>query len=175
MRRLRRWRRGAGALLLLLGTGLSAACEVDEAPVFRCEAAGGAKFIELCASMPVGSASGHLQYRFGSQGGPGAARRPELVFPGQLAGSLGRFYGSTYTVAGVYTQSIRFQTAQASYAVFTESRAGATIAAGVRVKRLGTGATTTVSCSERPRFYLHGLERVLACDPDTPVGRACIR
>ena len=65
-------------------------------------------------------------------------------------------------------------TGRASYEVFTESRGMATTAAGVRAREVGTGKMTTVACSERPRFYIHELKGLIACDPDTPIGRACI-
>lgn len=35
--------------------------------------------------------------------------------------------------------------------------------------------TTNIKCSERPRFYLFDLKDLLACDPLTPVGKACIQ
>lgn len=98
----------------------------------------------------------------------------ELAYPIDLDGSLRRFHGATYTAHGIYTQSVRFETGQASYTVFTEAKGGATTAAGVRVTMLGTGRTSVVACSERPRFYIHELKGAIACDTRTPVGKACI-
>jgi hypothetical protein len=65
-------------------------------------------------------------------------------------------------------------TGKVSYEVFTESRGMATTAAGVRVREVGSGKVMTVACSERPRFYIHELKGLIACDSDTPIGRACI-
>ena len=150
------------------------ACESGSVPLFSCEASGGKKYIELCASSPVAAPDGFLEYRFGALDKDGNERSVELVFPSSRSGSLQRFYGATYTKTGVYTQSIRFTTGKASYEVFTEARGMATTAAGVRVRDLGAGKTATVACSERPRFYIHELKGLVACDPSTPVGRACI-
>ena len=50
-----------------------------------------------------------------------------------------------------------------------------TIDAGVRVRDRASGKTTTVSCSERPRFYIYDLKGLVSCDGETPVGSACIR
>jgi hypothetical protein len=145
-------------------------------PIFACEAAGGRKYIELCASSPVQGPDAFLEYRFGAQDSEGNVKTVELVYPAQRAGSLQRFFGATWSRGGVYTQSIRFETAKASYEVFTEARGSATTAAGVRVRELGQGGkVATVQCSERPRFYIHELKDAVACDPATPVGRACIR
>jgi hypothetical protein len=45
----------------------------------------------------------------------------------------------------------------------------------VQVKARASGKVTTIYCSERPRFYVFELQGLLACDPETPVGKACIR
>jgi len=50
-----------------------------------------------------------------------------------------------------------------------------TIAAGVEVRDTKSGRTSTISCSERPRFYIHELQGFVDCDAETPVGKACIR
>jgi hypothetical protein len=163
-----------GALLLLLARS-AFGCESGDTPIFSCDAAGGRKYIELCAASPMDPSTGFLQYRFGAQDADGNTRSVDLAFPARREGSLRQFYGSTYTTRGVYTQSIRFETHEASYRVFTESTGSATTAAGVRVTLRRTGRTSTIACSERPRFYIHELEDVVACDPATPVGRACIK
>lgn len=166
----------ATLLYAALFLGVSAqACDSGDTPIFSCEAASGKKYIELCASSPMDAKTGYLEYRFGAQDRDGHTQSVELTFPARREGSLRRFFGATYTDKGIYTQSVRFETEQASYAVFTESKGMATTAAGVRVTVLRTGKTSTVSCSERPRFYIHELQSVLACDPATPVGKACIK
>lgn len=166
---------------LLFSSNLAHACETDAQPIFSCEADNGRKFIELCASGEPGGAPSTLQYRFGSQTPEGRDDAVELEFPDKPAGSLGRFFGAVYTHKGVYTQSVRFKSAGFSYTVFTESwpdadsAEGAAGSAGVTVRNLGTGKSRTVDCSERPRFYIFELQNVLACDPATPVGKACIQ
>lgn len=172
------------ALVALLGCpllpgGEARACEAEARPIFSCEAAGGRKFIELCAfGEPDISA---LQYRFGSQTAEGGDGKVELEFPAERAGSLRRFFGAVYKQRGVYTQSVRFNAGGFSYSVFTrswrdaDSAEGMAGAAGVTVRNLRTNKTLTVDCSERPRFYIFELQGVLACDPETPGGKACIR
>lgn len=174
-----------GALMALLGSpllpgGPVQACEAEATPIFSCEAAGGRKFIELCAFGEPGSMSG-LQYRFGAQTPASGDGTLELEFPEELPGSLSRFLGAVYRHRGVYTQSVRFNSAGFSYTVFTkswrdaDSAEGMAGSSGVAVRNLRTGKSTTVDCSERPRFYIFELQGVLACDPETPVGRACIQ
>ena len=149
------------------------ACDDDATPIFSCEASNGRKFIELCASSPL-SHGGFLEYRFGSLDREGRERAAELVFPSQRAGPLERFWGATYARRGLYTQSVRFDTGSHSYTVFTRARGSRDEGAGVEVKARASGKVTTVYCSERPRFYIFELKDLLACDPDTPVGKACI-
>lgn len=171
-------RRARGAVLAAaLGAASCAAsaCDDGATALFSCDASGGRKYIELCASSPASGPDAFLEYRFGAQDADGRTQSVELKFPPQRSGSLQRFVGATYTAGGIYTQSVRFETPQASYTVFTESRGMQTTAAGVRVRDLRSGKLVTVACSERPRFYIHELKDVLACDPQTPVGRACIR
>lgn len=165
---------------LLLPGGEARACEAEARPIFSCEAAGGRKFIELCAAGESGSVSA-LQYRFGSQTSEGGDGKVELEFPAERQGSLRRFLGAVYRHRGVYTQSVRFNTGSVSYTVFTrswrdaDSAEGMAGSAGVTVRNLRTGRATTVDCSERPRFYIFELQGVLACDPETPAGKACIQ
>lgn len=105
----------------------------------------------------------------------------ELEYPDAPAGSLGQFFGAVYTHRGVYTQSVRFRSSGFSYTVFTESwpdadsAEGTAGSAGVTVRNLRTHKSTTVDCSERPRFYIFELQDVIACDSETPVGKACIQ
>ena len=152
------------------------ACDSGTFALFGCEAAGGKKYIELCASSPIDAEDSFLEYRFGAQDRDGNEKSVELVYPPSRTGSFKHFYGATYTSkSGVYTQSIRFETAKASYEVYTEARGNSTVAAGVRVRELASGKTANVACSERPRFYIYELKGRVGCDPGTPVGRACIR
>lgn len=37
------------------------------------------------------------------------------------------------------------------------------------------GRKLIVACSERPRFYIHDLQDLVPCDPETPVGTACVK
>ncbi|HMW78217.1 MAG TPA: hypothetical protein PKA22_10480 [Rhodocyclaceae bacterium] len=163
-----------GLLLLLLASRPVFACETGTFAVFACEAARGRKFIELCASSPV--EGGFLEYRFGAQDKDGNEQSVEFVYPPSRSGSFKHFFGATYTAKdGVYTQSVRFQTAKASYEVYTHARGMATIRAGVKVREIGGGRTTDITCTERPRFYIHELKGHIDCDTSTRVGRACIR
>jgi hypothetical protein len=55
------------------------------------------------------------------------------------------------------------------------SRGRKTIEFGVEVRDRKTGKTSVVSCSERPRFYIFDLKGLVPCDPETPVGTACVK
>jgi hypothetical protein len=160
-------------LLASLALPVAHACESGAAVIFGCEAAKGRKFIELCASSPV-TEDGYLEYRFGSLDADGEEQSAELEFPAEREGSLARFYGATYKHKGIYTQSVRFESGAYSYAVFTHAKGEETIDAGVEVRNRDTGKTSTVACSERPRFYIFELKGLLACDPETPAGKQCI-
>ena len=164
------------ALSSLVAAQASAlACEADATAIFSCEAAKGRKFIELCAAADIKGPEPFLQYRFGSLDASGREASAELEFPAQRKGSIKHFFGATYTSAGIYTQSIRFLHAGFSYSVFTSARRNRELDAGVEVRNLSTGKSTIVSCSERPRFYIHEFEGLLQCDPKTPIGLACIK
>jgi hypothetical protein len=165
----------AGVAALAVASCAASACEKGSFPLFGCEAAKGRKFIELCAPQPLDSRTGHLRYRFGSLDDEGNEKGVELEYPAVAGGSLNRFYGATYTHKGVYTQSVRFVTGNYSYTVYTRSRGTETIDAGVEVRDRKSGKTSVLSCSERPRFYIHELQGLVACDPETPVGEACIK
>jgi hypothetical protein len=161
------------ASLGLLPLGAAHACERDEFALFACEAAKGRKFIELCAPSPLDAASGWLVYRFGTADGKDARGTVEFEYPRKKTGSLKQFFAATYTSDSVYTQSVRFVTGGYSYRVYTRARSRGLPEAGVDVHHLGTGKTTTVECSELPRFYIHELKGLVPCDPETPVGVAC--
>jgi hypothetical protein len=175
--RRRRARFATPALATLLAVCLPAfGCDPEATAVFGCEAARGRNFIELCApAASTGPEAGALQYRFGSLDGAGREKTVELEFPHAPEGSLRQFFGATYTYECVYTQSIRFLSGGYSYTVFTRTRGTRLLGAGVDVLNQATGKTRTVDCSERPRFYIFELQGRVPCDPETPVGRACIR
>lgn len=160
--------------LIAVSAQAALACDADAFAIFRCEAANGRKFIELCSSSPP-ARDGFLAYRFGALDPDGREQRTELSFPQQRRGSLARFYAATYEHDGAYVQSIRFATATHSYTVFTRARKSRDEDAGVEVRDLATGKKATVYCSERPRFYIFDLKGLLACDAETPIGKACIR
>ena len=160
--------------VLALFTASAQACESGSVALFGCDAAKSRKFIELCAPSPLDAQSGFLQYRFGSLDKDGVEKAVELEYPVERAGSLKRFYAATYTHKGIYTQSVRFVSGNFSYTVFTRARGMQELDAGVEVRDRNTGKTSIVSCSERPRFYIFDLKEFVACDPETPVGRACI-
>ena len=166
-------RYGCFALLGLLSPA-ALACE-GAVSLFCCDAAKSRKFIELCAPSPLDARTGFLVYRFGSLNDDGTEKAVELEYPIDRAGSLKRFYAATYTSNGVYTQSVRFVTGNFGYTVFTRARGMETIEAGVEVRDGKSGRTSTILCSERPRFYIHELKGLVACDPETPVGTACIK
>ena len=155
---------------------LSAAAHACSGSValFGCDAAQSRKFIELCAPSPLDD-SGYLVYRFGSLDEDGNEKSVELEYPTERAGSLKRFHAATYSYGGVYTQSVRFVSGNFRYTVFTRSRGAQTIAAGVEVRDRKNGKTSVVSCNERPRFYIFELKGLVACDPETPVGTACLK
>jgi len=156
------------ALLLLLACAAASAtaCPPDTTALFGCDA-GKRKFIELCAPSPIDE----IIYRFGSADANGEETKVELEYRREPR----RFFGATYTKDGVYTQSVRFRSGAFDYTVYTEARGMQTIDAGVRVRDRTSGKTTTVSCSERPRFYIYDLKGLVSCDGETPVGSACIR
>ena len=152
------------------------ACNADgEQAIFSCEAVHGRKFIELCAPAPLSAQDGYLRYRFGAQDKDGNEARVELAYPDDLDGSLARFYAAVYTYKGVYTQSVRFTRGGYDYRVYTEARGARELGAGVEVRDRKSGKTTRIACSERPRFYIWELKGLVACDPETPVGKACLK
>jgi len=164
---------GCFALLAIVSSA-ACACPSDSFALFSCDAAGSRKFIELCAPSPV-DASGFLLYRFGSLDKEGSEKAIELEYPTQLAGSLKRFHAATYTHRGIYTQSVRFVSGDHDYTVFTRAQGSRELDAGVEVRNRKTGKTSIISCSERPRFYIFELKGLVPCDPETPVGNACVK
>lgn len=150
-------------------------CESDAAPIFGCEAAKGKKFIDLCATSETTSEPGYLQYRFGSLDGLGQEKAVELKFPQNRKGSFNKFFGATYTYKGIYTQSIRFLSGSYSYTVFTRAKGSRLLGSGVDVRNKATGKTLTVECDSPPKFYIFELKGLVACDPETPIGNACIQ
>ena len=165
----------AFACFVALASAAARACDSGAVALFGCDAAQSRKFIELCAPSPLDAKSGYLVYRFGSLNEDGEEKSVEFEYPADSTGSLKRFYGATYTHAGVYTQSVRFVSGNFGYTVFTRSRGAQTIAAGVEVRDRKSGKKSIVACNERPRFYIFELQGVVACDPETPVGTACIK
>jgi len=161
------------AAALVLPAHDAGACDPDTTSLFGCNAAHNRKFIELCAPSPLDAKDGFMFYRFGTLNRDGSDGAIEFEFPARRAGSLARFFAAAYTDHGVYTQSVRFVSGDYSYRLFTES-GGKQEDAGVDVCNLKTGATTRISCSERPRFYIFDLKDIVPCDPDTPLGRACL-
>jgi hypothetical protein len=166
--------RYGGLGLLALLSSAAHACGGGSFSIFGCDAAKSRKFIELCAPSPLDAQSGFLLYRFGSLDKDGEEKAVELEYPPEDEGSLKRFFAATYTHAGVYTQSVRFVSGKFGYTVFTRARGSQTIDAGVEVRDRKTGMTSTISCSERPRFYIYELNGLVPCDPETPVGNACV-
>jgi hypothetical protein len=165
-----------GIAMLAAIASAASACDSGSFPLFGCEAARSRKFIELCAPSPVDPKDGLPPLSLRSLDDDREEKAVELEYPPTPEGSLKRFYGATYTHNGVYTQSVRFITSgTVSYTVYTRSRGMQTIDAGVEVRDRKSGKTTVVSCSERPRFYIHELQGLVACDPETPVGEACIK
>jgi len=151
------------------------ACDAGTFPLFGCDAAKSRKFIELCAPSPLDPQSGYLRYRFGSLDEDGAEKALELEYPEAGTHSLKRFYAATYTHGGVYTQSVRFVAGNFGYTVFTRARGAQTLDAGVEVRDRRSSKTSVISCSERPRFYIFELKGLVPCDPETPVGTACVK
>lgn len=168
-------RRMALALATFAQATLALACDDGAVALFACEAANGRKFIELCAPSPLDAASGFLTYRFGRLDKDGSEKAVELVYPAKREGSLKKFHGATYTSRGIYTQSIRFVSGDFGYTVFTRARGNQDLDAGVEVRDRKTGKAAIVYCSERPRFYIFELKGLVACDPETPAGTACIK
>lgn len=160
---------------LLLAAQVARACDSDAVAIFSCSAASDRKFIELCAGDSSGPGGRYLQYRFGSLDRSGGEKRVELEYPARSADSAKRFMGAVYTHKGIYTQSIRFETGDFSYRVYTEAKGAQFMGAGVEVRNLKTGKLRIVECNDTPRFYIDDLKGWLACDPDTPAGQACIR
>ncbi len=105
----------------------------------------------------------------------GNERAVELEYPAPGVHTLRGFYAATYTHDGVYTQSVRFVRDNFGYTVFTRARGSQVLDAGVEVRDRRNGKTSTVLCSEMPRFYIFELKGLVACDPETPVGTACVK
>ena len=84
-------------------------------------------------------------------------------------------FAAVYTHQGVYTQSVRFVTGNFAYTVFTHARGMQELDSGVEVRNRKTGKASIVKCSERPRFYIFELKGLVSCDPETPVGMACVK
>jgi hypothetical protein len=160
---------------LAVASPAALACPSDAVALFGCDAAKSRKFIELCAPSPLDAQSGYLLYRFGSLDKDGVENAVEFEYPPDSAGSLKRFYAATYTHGDVYTQSVRFISGNFGYTVFTRARGSREIGAGVEVRDRRSGKTSTIACSERPRFYIFELQGLVPCDPETPVGTACIK
>ena len=161
--------------LLAVLSSTAHACDSGAVALFGCDAASSRKFIELCAPAPLDARSGYLLYRFGALDKDGVEKAVELEYPAERRGSLKRFYAATYEHGGVYTQSVRFVTGNFGYTVYTRARGSQTIDAGVEVRDRKSGKTSIVSCSERPRFYIFELQGLVPCDPETPVGTACVK
>jgi hypothetical protein len=161
--------------LLVALSSSATACDSGSFPLFGCDAAKSRKFIELCAPSPVDAQSGYLRYRFGSLDENGAEKALELEYPPSRTDSFKRFYAATYTHGGVYTQSVRFVSGNFGYTVFTRARGLQVLDAGVEVRDRNSGKTSVISCSERPRFYIDDLKGLVPCDPETPVGTACVK
>jgi hypothetical protein len=149
------------------------ACDDGAFPLFSCNAAHDRKYIELCAPTPMDKATGFLTYHYGVLNRDGSHGKIEFEFPRERRRSLSRFFAAAYTDNGVYIQSVRFVTGDFSYRVFTAAR-DSDDRAGVDVQNTETGIKTSIACTERPRFYIFDLKDVVPCDPDTPVGRACL-
>lgn len=161
---------------LLAASREAAACGPDSFSLFSCETDHeidqDRKFIQLCDSSVSGETVS-LQYRFGTRTSTGE-EHVELEFPEERLGSLDQFLGATYTHKGASIYSVRFVSGEFSYTVFTQASAD-DHRAGVKVRNQRTGKTDVVECGEQPRFYIFELKDVLACDPATPVGTACIK
>jgi hypothetical protein len=192
-------RRGLLLMLAML-PAVAQACrggDSGETAIFRCEASHGKKYVELCLNDGSGADDSsapdkrnYLVYRFGSLDDHQDARDVELEFPARSPDSFKKFFGAIYDSGKWHTQSVRFVSGNFDYIVFTHSR-GATDAEaadessaaredgveedGVEIHDRTTGKRAYVRCSERPRFYIHELKELLACDKETPVGTACIR
>jgi hypothetical protein len=166
---------GCLAVLAGLSSAASANCESGSFPLFGCDAANSRKFIELCAPSPLDAKSGFLRYRFGSLDEDGNEKPPELEYPAAGTYTLKGFYAATYTHDGVYKQSVRFVSGNFGYTVFTRARGSQVLDAGVEVRDRNSGKTSVVLCSEMPRFYIFELKGLVPCDPETPVGTACVK
>ena len=56
-----------------------------------------------------------------------------------------------------------------------ESKGARALGAGVEVRNRKSGTTNTIECSELPRFYIWGLERLAVRYRETPIGVACLK
>lgn len=179
--------RGLFWFCLTLPLGAQACMKEGELPVFFCEAMQGKKYIELC-SKDLDQQAGYLVYRFGALNEHQAEGTVELEYPRQTANSLKRFFGAAYQDK----HTIRFVSGGHDYIVFSRHRSAAELASkenipvdderyvddtyeyGVEVQDRKTRNVSTILCSEVPAFYAHSLKDFIACDPETPVGKACI-
>ncbi|MFZ5441436.1 MAG: hypothetical protein ACOZQL_15625 [Myxococcota bacterium] len=107
-----------------------APCGVGERVVMSCAVK--QKVLAVCASP------GALQYRFGPPG------KPELLFPKEREGSLGRFRFERRPLLGGTASALSFVNAGVAYEVFTQD--GKDAGGGVNV-RGADGKPTTVACT----------------------------
>lgn len=165
---------GCLAMVVLLSWSLTtvalALCTDEEFPLFHCETERKQTFIALCATeASTGKRWRTVQYRFGTE------RRPEMVYPRQGTEGGKRLAFAHYDVQGLYTVTVRFTAAGATYRLYStqagEHGNGAG-EAGVTVSNSRGTVVSTVRCAERPYMFPGYLQEALACDTKNPHGKA---
>ena len=115
-----------------------------------------------------------LSLRLARQGWRRDGRSSSSTPPRARARSSGSTPRRTRTAACTRNRCVSFPAISATRSSRVRT-AWQTVAAGVDVRDRKSGKTTTISCSERPRFYIFELKGLVPCDPETPVGTACVK
>jgi hypothetical protein len=88
-------------------------CAPTEQVIFSCETPQH-KVVSLCASSPLTSTSGYMQYRFGK-----TSHDPEFVYPATQEHPKHYFQSGTLTYAGGGGAYMKFSNGEYTYVVFT--------------------------------------------------------
>lgn len=128
-------------------------CNSNEQIVFSCPLQQG-KLVSVCAHQS------RVDYRYGRPA------RPELILsdPGATRPFAARHYH--YFRAGVNRNSLRFETADALYTVFSETEEPAHAAAGVTVILKKNEREFTLSCTASHEAHWYRIEGRLACSDE---------
>ncbi len=126
----------AGLCVAMMSTAVLAAdshCTAAEETVFSCDL--GKKVVSVCASKPLTTDSGYLQYRYGMLG------KPELLFPQTSVSPKKVIQARTLMFAGGGGAYLRFNSGSTSYIVYSAIGQGWGTKDGVAVEQNGKTKT----------------------------------